>query len=324
MVERAAIAAVETEAMDEAGFEVADEELLGGGVVGDGAEAGTGIVLAVMLDVGEQRDEAGGAVDLPHRARRAAFAELARHPAGAWLALDQAIAVRGDNLQAEQRSRGDIDVGRRIGVVAVQRHAECLADLAGRRLKLDRGVGDLSLRRAAERGQVEHLKRGAIDIDEGEVERMEIGRHLANLPRAGERRDRRVAARHDRAVLRPRAKRQGKDRSEAEKSGAEPSRRREDRAIAHERPLPRVLGCERCQPAAAADYTLRSLVRAGKAGAWGDRHGGSPGNRWARLSDPLVAPTPNEVHGGICGRRRSRVKTPDSSIGISVRRLARA
>ncbi len=53
MVERAAIAAVEAKAMDEAGLEIADEELLGGGVVGNVAEAGTGIVVAVMLDVGE-------------------------------------------------------------------------------------------------------------------------------------------------------------------------------------------------------------------------------------------------------------------------------
>ena len=223
MVERAAIAAVEAEAMDEAGFQVADEELLGGGVVSDGAEAGAGIVLAVMLMLASSETKPVAPSIFHTEPGVPPFAELARHPAGARLALDQAIAIGGDDLQAEQRSRGDIDVGRRVGVVAVQRHAESLADLAGRGLKLDRGVGDLALRRAAERGQVEHLKRGAVDIDEGEVERMEIGRHLANLPRAGERRDRRVAAGHDRAVLRPRAMRKGKDRSEAEQSGAEPS-----------------------------------------------------------------------------------------------------
>ena len=53
MVERAAVAAVESQAMDEPGLQVADEQLLGGGIVGNGAEAGAGIVLAVLLDVGE-------------------------------------------------------------------------------------------------------------------------------------------------------------------------------------------------------------------------------------------------------------------------------
>jgi hypothetical protein len=61
---------------------------------------------------------------------------------------------------------------------------------------------------AAKLGQIEHLQRRAIDVDEGQVERMEIGRHFADLARAGERRHRRVAASHDRGVLRPRVKRQ--------------------------------------------------------------------------------------------------------------------
>ena len=95
MVEGAAVAAVEAETMDEAGLEVADEKLLRCGIISNGTKAGTGIVLAVMGDVGEERDEAGHAVDLPDRAGRAAFveAELTRHPPRARLAFDQALAL---------------------------------------------------------------------------------------------------------------------------------------------------------------------------------------------------------------------------------------
>ncbi len=56
-----------------------------------------------MGDVGEERDDARYAIDLPHRAWRAALieAELARHPARAGLALGEARAVGGDDLQTE-------------------------------------------------------------------------------------------------------------------------------------------------------------------------------------------------------------------------------
>jgi len=93
VIKGAAVAAVPAQAVDQACLEIADEELAGPGIVADGAEARAGIGLAVVFDVGEQRDGAGGAVDLPHRARRAPFVEtkLTRHPACAGLTLDQAV-----------------------------------------------------------------------------------------------------------------------------------------------------------------------------------------------------------------------------------------
>jgi hypothetical protein len=45
VVEGAAVVAVEAEAMNKTGFEVAEEELLGDGVVGDGAEPGPALSL---------------------------------------------------------------------------------------------------------------------------------------------------------------------------------------------------------------------------------------------------------------------------------------
>ena len=157
MVERATVAAVETEAVDEAGLEVADEELACGGVIGDGTEAGTGVVLAVVLDVGEERDEARRSVDFPHRAGSAALgeSELAGHPARARLAFNQAVPFRADDLQSEQRGRGYVDVRRRVGRVAVKRNPEHLTDLAGRRLEFCRRIGDLPGRRSAKCRQVE-------------------------------------------------------------------------------------------------------------------------------------------------------------------------
>src|SRR4029453_2295795 len=103
VVEGAAVAAIEAETVDEARLQVADEELLRRRIVGDVAETGAGIVLAVMGDVGEEGDDAGHAVDLPHRTGRAALveAELAGHPARAGLALDQALSSGRDDLQAE-------------------------------------------------------------------------------------------------------------------------------------------------------------------------------------------------------------------------------
>ena len=219
MVERATIAAVEAEAVDEPGLEVADEELVGGGVVGDGAEAGTGVVLAVVLDVGEERDETRRSVDLPDRAGRAALVEveLAGHPAGTGLAFNQAIPLSADDLQPEQRCRRDVDIRRRVGRVAVERHAEHLTDLAGRRLKFHRSIGNLTGGPAAELRQVEHLKRRAVDIDESQIERMEVSRRLAHLPRAGECSDGRVATVDDSGLLGACRKRDGNERGNSEK-----------------------------------------------------------------------------------------------------------
>ena len=73
VIEAAADAAVDPQAMDEPELEIGDEQLLGRRVVGNVAEAGAGVVLAVEFEIGEQRYGAGDAVDLPHRAGPAAF-----------------------------------------------------------------------------------------------------------------------------------------------------------------------------------------------------------------------------------------------------------
>ena len=143
VVEGATIAAVEAQAMDEAELQVGDEELAGGRIVGDIAETGAGVVLAVVLDVGEERNGTGGAVDLPDRAGTAALrhAELPGHPARAALALDEPRPPLETICRPNSDVAVEIDVGAAIGGVAVERDAEHLADVSGRCLEDRRRVG---------------------------------------------------------------------------------------------------------------------------------------------------------------------------------------
>ena len=130
---------------------------------------GPALSLPSCLILAKSEIEAGRAVDLPHRAgvpplSRPNWPGIQRAPGSP---LTRRSPSCGDDLQAEQRGRGDVDIGRRVGGIAVKRHAENLTDLAGGRLEFDRRIGDLPVGGPAERGQVEHLERRAINIDEG-------------------------------------------------------------------------------------------------------------------------------------------------------------
>ena len=154
--------------MNEPELEIGDEDLLGGRVVGSGAETGAGVALAVVLQIGEERDGARGAVDFPNRAGAAALedAELAGHPARAALAVDEPAAVLGDDLQTEQRRRCQIDVGSALGGVAVERHAEHLANVSRRDLECRRSIGQQAGGRPAEFVQIEYAQHGAGRVDD--------------------------------------------------------------------------------------------------------------------------------------------------------------
>jgi len=94
----------------------------------------------------------------------------------------------------------------------------------------------------AEPGQVENLERRAVGVDEGKIERMQVGRHVAHLPRAGERSDGRVATVDDSRLLSVCRKRDGNERGNSEKGSAKPScpmTGPKVRAIAHGHTSPR-------------------------------------------------------------------------------------
>ncbi len=88
VVVAAEIGAVQADAMDQPAFAVGDEQRFRRLVIGEAAQRGA----RVAPDVGEQRDAAIGAVDLPQGARPAAFAPLPRHEARVGPALADAFA----------------------------------------------------------------------------------------------------------------------------------------------------------------------------------------------------------------------------------------
>ena len=191
VIEDVALLAVHRDAMNEPGFEVGDEELLAPRIEGDVAEAGTGIVAAIVLDVGEQRDGTAGAVDLIDRARRAALAEtkLAGHPLCAWSAREQpvptALVVLRHDLQAEHRRCRDVKIGSFAAHTVVERDAKHLARVTRFDGEGFRRIGKLAARRRAEIGKVEDLEGRAVEVDEGTVERVHVGGDVGVRARPG-------------------------------------------------------------------------------------------------------------------------------------------
>ena len=151
VIEAAEVAAIEADAVDHAGLEVGDQELLVPAVIGDVAERGAGVLPLVQRIDGEQhRLVAVGGVELVDRAGTAA-AEHAGHP----------LRLSAGTVQAERGGGGDVDV-RGIGIV--ERHAEHLADFAGGdRIALRLVDPVLALRRLARVAQIEDAADSAVE-----------------------------------------------------------------------------------------------------------------------------------------------------------------
>jgi hypothetical protein len=208
------LAAIHAEGVDHAARAVGDEELLGGGIEGEAAEAGAGIGLAVEAHIGEEARLPGAAVDPPDRARSAALlrrSEQARHEGGAGAALAQPRAVLPDDRQSIGRGRREIDVGW-IGVV--ERDAEHLADLPG-----GDGAGLLRIDELAAGRPAEILQRDDPCGRTIEVDRQAVGTTLPR-PDAGEAGDHGIARRHDALGLRYGGRRCGCRREEDAEDGA--------------------------------------------------------------------------------------------------------
>jgi len=197
VIEHVAFLAVEREAMDHAGLEIRDEELPRARIERDVAERGSGVLYAIEFDGRKQRYRAGLAVDLVDRARCAgrAGAELAGHPLGTVLAIDKPfeLTVRTflDDLQPEHRGCRDVGVG---GLRVVESNAVNLSGFTRLDLQFGGNVGQLPARRGAELGKIEQRDGRAVGIDEGAVQRMDVGRNV--LVGLGARK-----ARHERVAL---------------------------------------------------------------------------------------------------------------------------
>ena len=202
MVERSAVPPIAAEPVDEAELEIGCEELAGVRVVGERTKTRAGVILPVVLEVGEERQGAGGAVDLPNRARPPANTKLARHPLRARFAFDKSHALGRDDLQSKQRSCSNVDVGCFARGIAVERNAEHLPYVASGGAVAGRRVGDLSAGGPAELGQVENLQHGAARVDEGAVDRKHVRRHFAPHFRTGKTRNRGIAWADDGRALR--------------------------------------------------------------------------------------------------------------------------
>ena len=153
VIEAAEVAAIEADAVDHAGLEIGDQELLVEAVIRDVAERGAGVLPIVQPDHREQhRLVAIRGVELVDRAGAAA-AEHAGHPLR---------IVRGP-MQAERGGGGDVDV-RGSGIV--ERDAEHLAGFCGGdRVALRLVDPVLALRRLTRIAQVEDAADGALGID---------------------------------------------------------------------------------------------------------------------------------------------------------------
>ena len=164
MVEGAEDVAVQIEAVDEAGIEVRDKELVMHRVEGDLSQPGR-----AHGQVGQQRDGAGGAIYLPDAAGASARAPLPLHPLRARAALEQrfghavTVLIRRNDVQAVNGGGGDVGIGRKH---AVDGHAEDEAGLRGRYLQLHRRLGELAVERAG-LAQLEDAHGGAFHVDEG-------------------------------------------------------------------------------------------------------------------------------------------------------------
>ena len=141
----------------------------------------------------------GDAVDLPHRAGAAALrhAKLTGHPARAALAVDEPRSFLGNDLQTEQGGRGHVDVGSAVGGLAIERDAEHLADISGRRLEGRGCVGQRAGGRAAELFEIEDAQHGAGGVEIGDVGRRYVWRNFAPHLGAGKAGDRGIASLDD-------------------------------------------------------------------------------------------------------------------------------
>ena len=128
-----AFLAIEREAVNEAGFEIGDEELLCLPVKRNVAEPRPGVVAIIEFDIGEKGNCTGLAVDLVDRTGCAVLVEakLAGHPLGTWRAIDETVNLAVlpvlDDLQSEHRGRSHVDIGCLARAAIVQRHAKHLA-----------------------------------------------------------------------------------------------------------------------------------------------------------------------------------------------------
>ena len=193
--------AIEAEAIDQPGIEVGNEELLGRPVEDDVAKPGA----AIGGDGGEQRNLAGRAIHLVDAAGRALGATrrapLAGHELrarGAELAALRVAAGIGNNeVEAEGRGRGQVDIGH-LGVV--EGDAEDLPDVARLGGKHRRRGDQLALRRPIGL-QLLDDHRAAVGIDEGLVDGIARGGRCGGRQHAGKAGDDRLARRVDRALL---------------------------------------------------------------------------------------------------------------------------
>ena len=166
--------AIEIEAMDHAGVEIRHEQLLVRGIVGEIAQARARIRHAVERHIGEQRHRAGAAIDLVDGAGTALQVEpkLSLHPADAgtafFPALGRAVAAATDNVEAEHRSGGDIDIGRSL---IVERDTENLADVFGKYIEDLRGGQQPAVPDISRLANIDDTSRRSVRVDESQIDR---------------------------------------------------------------------------------------------------------------------------------------------------------
>src|SRR5690606_20787032 len=154
VIERAKIGAIGgTDAVDHAGLEIRDEELIVVRIEGYVAERGAGIGAPFVPYLGERmRPVSVARIEPVDGAGAAAFAPHAVHPVAA-----------GCQVQSECGGRRDVDVGR---ARVVDSDAEDLSDLTGPNLRALRLVDPvLALGRLLRRPEVDDAADNAIRVD---------------------------------------------------------------------------------------------------------------------------------------------------------------